>query len=220
MTRPTLVLVHGAWHPPATFDLLRGELDTLGYATHAVNRPTTGPDPRGGLTDDADAIRRAVDELSGPVAVVAHSYGGLPATQALDDIEHLIYLASYVPDVGESLYSLHGVPDPVDSEGLFPIPADPRAEFYADLSTADGDLAVGKLVAQRHQPFVDRVTRAAWHTVPSTYILAEQDKSLPVELQERMSARTKAVHRMATSHSPHLSRAAELAALLDRILQG
>jgi pimeloyl-ACP methyl ester carboxylesterase len=55
--------------------------------------------------------------------------------------------------------------------------------------------------------------------VPSTYIVTEQDASVPVAVQEQMAAHAKDVRRIATSHSPFLSRPAELAALLDEIVR-
>ena len=221
--RPTFVLVPGAWHLPSTWDLLRGELDALGYASRAVKLLTTGPDPRGGLQEDAEAIRAAIEAISGPVVVVAHSYGGIPATEGaadLPNVQRLIYLAAYVPDVDESMYTLHGMPDPDSVEGLFPIGSDPRAQLYADVPAAAAELAISRLVDQLHQPFADHATRAAWHTVPSAYIVTEQDASLPIELQEQMAARAKNVYRIPTSHSPFLSCPAELAALLDEIAKG
>ncbi|MEU4475177.1 alpha/beta hydrolase [Micromonospora sp. NPDC023888] len=220
LSMTTFVLVPGAWHLPSTFDLLRGELDAVGHASLAVKLPTTGPDPHGGLRDDAAAIRTAITAVGDPVVVMAHSYGGIPATEAaagLPNVRHLIYLAAYVPDVNESMFTIHGIPDPDDTDGLFPIGGDPRAQLYADVPAAVADQAVSRLVDQRVQPWVDRVTEAAWQTVASTYILTEQDASLPVDLQSRMAARTRDVRRIATGHSPFLSRPAELAALLDAI---
>ena len=221
--RPTLVLVPGAWHLPSTWDLLRGELDALGYASRAVKLPTTGPDPRGGLREDAEAVRAAVEAIGGPVVVVAHSYGGIPATEGLTDtpdVQRLVYLAAYVPDVDESLFSLHGATDPDSTEVLFPIGSDPRAQLYADVPEDVADLAVGRLVDQRRQPFADHVARAAWHTVPSTYIITENDAAIRVQLQEQMARHAKSIRRIPTSHSPFLSRPAELAALLDEIARG
>ncbi|MEH1166258.1 alpha/beta hydrolase [Micromonospora sp. CPCC 205539] len=218
----TFVLVPGAWHLPSSFDLLRGELDARGHASLAVKLPTTGPDPRGGLREDATAIRTAITAVDGPVLVVAHSYGGIPATEAaagLPNVEHLIYVAAYVPDVNESMFTIHGIPDPDDSDGLFPIGSDPRTQLYADVPEAVADQAISRLVDQRVQPWVDRVTEAAWRTVASTYILTEQDASLPVELQNNMAARAQDVRRIATGHSPFLSRPAELAAILDSIVR-
>ncbi|GAA3054419.1 alpha/beta hydrolase [Pseudonocardia yunnanensis] len=182
--------------------------------------PTTGPDPRGGLREDADAIRAAIEAIGGPVVVVAHSYAGIPATEGLTDlpdVQQLVYLAAYVPDIGESLFSLHGAPDPDSTEGLFPIGSDPRAQLYADVPEAVADLAVSRLVDQLRQPFADRVTRAAWHTVPSTYVITENDAAIPVRIQEQMALRAKSIRRIPTSHPPFLSRPAELAALVDEI---
>ncbi|MGW0856923.1 alpha/beta hydrolase [Streptomyces sp. NPDC002690] len=221
--RPTLVLVHGAWHQPSTWDLLRGELDALGYPSLAVKLPTSGPGAHGGVPDDAEVIRAACEGVGGPVVVVAHSYGGVPATEAvagLPGLRQLIYVAAFVPDVGESMYSMLGAPEPDAVEGMFPIGDDPRTQLYADVPEAVADLALDRLVDQHHQPFVDRVTRAAWHAVPSAYVVTEQDASIAVPVQERMAVRTKDVRRIATSHSPHLSRPAELAALIDSIVRG
>ncbi|MGV9915352.1 alpha/beta hydrolase [Streptomyces tendae] len=222
--RPALVLVPGAWHLPSTWDLLRGELDTLGYPTRAVKLPTTGPDARGGLRDDAEAIRRAIEVINGPVVVVAHSYGGIPTTEGVVDlpqVQRIVYLSAFVPAIGESMYTLLGLPQPEEEvEGMFPIGPDPRAQLYADVPEAVADLAVSRLVDQRHQPFADQATQAAWQSVPSTYIITDQDASLAVPAQEQMAAHAKDVRRMDTSHSPFLSRPAELAALIDDIVRG
>ncbi|MFD6531007.1 alpha/beta fold hydrolase [Streptomyces sp. NPDC060184] len=220
--RPTLVLVHGAWHLPSTWDLLRGELDTLGYPSLAVKLPTSGPDAHGGVPDDAEVIRAACEGVDGPVVVIAHSYGGIPATEAvagLPRVRRLIYVAAFVPDVGESMYTMVGAPEPDAVEGMFPISDDPRAQLYADVPEAVADLALGRLVDQHHRSFADWVTRAGWHTVPSSYVVTEQDASLAVPVQERLAARTEDVRRIATSHSPHLSRPAELAALIDDMVR-
>lgn len=161
--RPTFILVPGAYHLPSTWDLLRGELDSLGYASRAVKLPTAGPDPRGDLHDDADVIRAAIETSGGPVVVVAHSYSGLPVTEGavgLPNLRHLVYVAAFVPDVGESMYSIVGVPEPESTEGLFPPIEDPRAQFYADVPDELADVAVRRIVSQLHQPFADRVTQA------------------------------------------------------------
>lgn len=217
------VLVPGAWHLPSTYDLLRGELDALGHPSLAVKLPTTGPDPRGGLKEDAAAVRQAIEGVDGPVVVLAHSYGGIPTTEAaagLPNVKHVIYLAAYVPDVGESMFSIHGMPDPETSEGLFPIGDDQRALLYADAPAPVAELAISRLVDQRVQPWVDRATQAAWHSIPSTYIVTTQDATFSVELQERLATRAKDIRRLDTSHSPFLSRPAELAAILDEIARG
>ncbi|WP_328653705.1 alpha/beta hydrolase [Micromonospora sp. NBC_00330] len=220
-TRPTLLLVHGAWHRPAVWDRLRAELDVLGYQTRAVDLPTSGPDARGGMQDDAAAVRKEIAAIGGPVVVVAHSYGGIPVSEAatgLSEVEHLVYLTAYQLDRGESMFSFHGVPDPVETDVLIPITGDPRTAFYGDLSDADAEAAIGQLVDQRLRACVDRVNEPAWRSIPSTYIVCTNDQAIPVPLQEKMAARASSARRIESSHSPFLSRPVELAALLDEIV--
>jgi pimeloyl-ACP methyl ester carboxylesterase len=200
--------------------VLRGELDSLGYASRAVKLTTSGPDPRGDMHDDAGAVRSAIEAIGGPVVVVAHSYSGIPVTEGaagLPGVQKVIYVAAFVPDVGESMYTIAGVPVPNSVEGLFERSRDPREEFYADVPGALAERAVSQLVDQLHRPYADSVTQAAWHTVPSAYIITEKDAAVPVELQEKMAARAGTVRRIPTGHSPFLARPAELAALLDEI---
>ncbi|MGI5519856.1 alpha/beta hydrolase [Micromonospora sp. CA-259024] len=220
---PTLLLVHGAWHRPETWDLLRSELNARGYQSRVVKLPTTGPNPRGGMHDDAAVVRAAIEEIDGPVVVVAHSYGGIPVSEGatgLPKVQHLVYLAAYQLDQDESMFSFHGVPEPEDKEGLFPIIADPRNSLYADVPDAEAEHAVSRLVDQRLRAFTDRVGEPAWHKIPSTYIIMDQDKAIPVPEQERMAARAGNIRRMPSSHSPFLSRPADLAALLDEVITG
>ncbi len=55
---------------------------------------------------------------------------------------------------------------------------------------------------------------AAWKTVPSSYIICEQDEILPPAFQEAMSARSERSYRLSSSHSPFLSMPAVLASLI------
>jgi hypothetical protein len=72
-------------------------------------------------------------------------------------------------------------------------------------------------VPQSARSFSERVTKVGWRTIPSTYIVCEQDQALPPQEQEKLAARANAVHRLKSSHSPFLSMPAELAALLANI---
>ena len=78
-----------------------------------------GPDsPATGLVADAAALRRALDEASGPgeVIVVAHSYGGTVVAEAgaHPAVAHLLLVSSYLPDVGLSQGAvMSGEADPV-----------------------------------------------------------------------------------------------------------
>ncbi|BBH70130.1 hypothetical protein ACTI_68150 [Actinoplanes sp. OR16] len=216
----TVMLVHGAWHRPATWKKLADELHGLGYSTVTPELPSAGIDPVGDAHDDAAVIRAAIDAIEGPVVVVAHSYAGIPVTEAAAGVARIIYLAAYVPDAGESMFTLHGMPAPADTSGLFALTADPRTALYGDLTEAEAEAAASQLVDQTLASFATEITHAAWHDVPATYIVTDEDRSLPVELQTRFAERTGDVRHLASSHSPFLSIPAELAELIDDIIRG
>ncbi|MFH8410068.1 alpha/beta hydrolase [Streptomyces sp. NPDC018019] len=222
---PSFLLVHGAWHRPSCWSPLQDVLAADGLRSHTVALPSSGPQgtPAAGVYDDAEAISARLREFEGPVIVVGHSYGGVPVTEAAAGhrhVAHLVYLTAYMPAEGESLGSLHGrdASRPVDLNGVQPpVFEDPRAALYGDVPADRAEWALGRLVEQSRRSFQEPVTRAAWRTVPSTYVICEGDQALRPALQTKMSANATRVERLGTGHSPFLAAPAELAALLGRI---
>ena len=225
--RPTMVLVHGAWHGPWVWTRLQSALADLGWQTRTVQLPSSSgtADPAGvgpGVAEDAAVVRRALDDVDGPVVVLAHSYGGIPVSQATadrDDVAHTVYLAAYQLDAGESMFSVHGVPAPASSAGLMPITGDPRAMFFQDVPDDVAEQALAQLGTQSLRSCTDALTAAGWHTVPATYLVCEQDGALPVELQEQLALRSGTVRRLPSGHSPQLSMPGELAAVLTDVVR-
>jgi pimeloyl-ACP methyl ester carboxylesterase len=225
LRRPTLVLVHGAWHGPWCWDALRPQLERLGWRTSApqlASASGTGAEPGPGLYDDAQVLARHVDEIDGPVVLVGHSYGGAPVTEfagrGTDKVTHLVYLAAYQLDVGESLYSIHGAPVPDDVSGVVPGPDNPVNTFYNDVAPDVAADAVRQLVPQTVRSWTEDVTAAGWRTIPATYVLCEKDQALPPAVQENFAQRAGSVYRLDSGHSPFLSMPGELADVLDRAL--
>ncbi|HLU58317.1 MAG TPA: alpha/beta hydrolase [Pseudonocardia sp.] len=218
---PTLVLVHGAWHGPWAWRRLVEELTDLDVRTVAL--PSVGPDPRalGDMHTDAEAVRAAIAVVDGPVVVCAHAYGGMPVTQAaagIGNVVGLVYVCGFQLDVGESILSAVGgrVPSWWDvhrSEGYVD-PLRPFETFYADVRAHPARGAVARLAHQSLVAFEQPLTRAAWRTIPSTYVVCERDAAIPVVAQELMAERADRVLRMPTSHAPFLSRPAQLAGVL------
>ncbi|WP_433296291.1 alpha/beta hydrolase [Pseudonocardia sp. CA-142604] len=227
--RPTVLLVHGAWHGAWCWAQLEPELAALGWRSRAVQLPSAVAAEavtESGLLpssfDDAQVIREAIGDMDGPLAVVAHSYGGVPTTQATpgaENVQHLIYLAATVPDVGESLTSLAGrpQPDPESAVGAIP-PPDGDAFYGRDVPEDLRNDAVSRLVSHSARSFADQVTQAGWHSIPSSYIVCDDDQAIPPSRQEWLATRTGAVYHLPSSHSPFLSMPAELAELLTKIL--
>ncbi|MFN3005776.1 alpha/beta hydrolase [Mycolicibacterium wolinskyi] len=222
---PSVLIVHGAWHKPEHFRLLVDELSDLDVRT--VRLTSSGDDPAvlGDMYADAEVIAQAVTAVDGPVVVVAHSYGGIPTTQALANVPNvrkIVYLASFQLEAGESLLSQN--PDGVlwpwaelrrrDGVGDFVEVLTPQEVFYNDLDDAAAEFAVSEMGYQSYSSMRQPLTETAWKTIPSAYIVCEADNSIPVTAQERMAEHADEVYRMNTSHSPFLSQPAALAQLL------
>lgn len=224
-TRPTFLFVHGAWHRATCWESVQQALITNGWRSRAIDLPSAGEqrEPSAGLYEDAEVISAHLRRIEGPVIVVGHSYGGLPVTEAAGghpNVVGLVYLAAYMPTEGDSAAGIHGIPIPDDVSGPVPMLDDPRTLFYGDLSDDRAAQAVGQLVDQSLRALTQPTTQAAWRTVPSTYVVCEQDQVLPVALQEKYAALATGVERLPTSHSPFLSVPERLAALLAEIATG
>jgi pimeloyl-ACP methyl ester carboxylesterase len=223
--RPTLVLVHGAWHGAWCWRELEAELLTSSWAVTTVELPSAlrvqpHTEPLPGLYDDVRVIRDALSDVGGPVVVVAHSYGGVPVTQAIGDAPNVVgvvYLAALMLDSGESVFSSAGMVEPESLSGALPVVPEPHAAYFADLSEDRADWAVSQLVPQSVRSFGERVTQAGWRDIASAYIVCTKDRALSFEQQQAFASRADTVRRIESGHSPFLSMPRELAALVSEL---
>jgi pimeloyl-ACP methyl ester carboxylesterase len=214
---PVILLVHGAWHGSWCWELLAPELTALGWRVETVDLPSASADPdnTAGMYDDARVIREKLAGLDGPVTVLAHSYGGLPATEAAaPNVSRLIYLSAFQLEEGESLSGLSGGALPSGRIGTLPAHEDPGSHLYADVPDDVARQAVDRLVLQTVKSFSEPLTTAAWKAVPAAYIVCEQDRAVDPGFQEQMAARSERSYRIAAGHSPFLSVPEELARLI------
>lgn len=225
---PTLLIVPGAWHGPNHFRPLVDELSDVDV--HTVKLTSSGKDPAvlGDMYADAEVIAQAAAAIDGPVVVVAHSYGGIPTTQAFQyakNVRRIIYLAAFQLTAGESLQSLQGgslMPwsrlHHRDGFDDYVEAMTPECVFFNDVETLTARRAASQLGYQSYASMSQPLTETAWRTIPSTYVICERDNALPVAAQELFAKRADDVQRMSSSHSPFLSQPAELARLLRRYL--
>lgn len=217
----TVVLVHGAWHGPWCWAAVLAGLDERGIASVAVDLP--GPD----LHADADHVRGVLDGLDGPAVLVGHSYGGAVITDAGTHpaAEHLVYLAAYVPDAGESVSGLarqHGrtmLADAIIVHDDATMTLDPGAvaALYDDCAPVDVERALHLLRPQASACFVEEPRSVAWRHRPVTYVVCAADRAVPPSAQRAMAERipgAAVVELPGASHSPFLSRPGDLVELL------
>jgi len=218
-----LIFVHGAlvqdgeWWWKPTAELL---LERTGIRSRAVALPSCGETElnRGatGLVDDAAALRRELDTLDSAI-VVGHSYGGTVIAEAGQHpaIAHLLYISSYLPDVGQSQgMIMSGETNPVsigdNGDGTLSLAGYEAASFGARfLPDADEETqlqAWDRVTPQAAAAFMTPTTAAGWEGVDSTYIVCGDDQSTSVELQRFHAARATRSVELPTGHHPFITR--------------
>jgi pimeloyl-ACP methyl ester carboxylesterase len=213
-----IVLVHGAWADGSSWNRIIPPLQEKGFHVTAVHLPFTT------LADDAAAVRRAIALQDGPVLLVGHSYGGVVITETGDDpkVVGLVYVAAFAPDQGQSAGDVNNElpPTPGDKEfvpdanGFLRLSDKGVAEDFAQDLAADEQRLIAATQGQVSGPneLGAKVTTAAWKQKPTFYIVADQDRMIAPELEEKFAAQmhAKTIH-IASSHVPMLSHPVEVA---------
>lgn len=225
--RPALLLVHGAWHGPWCWENLVPIVSDRGWRVHTVDLPSglelgsPPPSPVPGLYDDAAAIAAKLAQIAEPTVVVAHSYGGAPVTEAcaqVDNVAHLIYLAAFQLDVGESVRTAMGADPalPIPDTGYSP--SMHGADLYSDVDGAVAARANQRLRLQSNPSRAQPVRHAGWRRVGSSYVVCDKDEAIPPQRQQQFAARADAIYHLPTGHSPFYSAPYRLADLLGQIV--
>jgi pimeloyl-ACP methyl ester carboxylesterase len=224
------LLVHGSWHGSWCWDLLRPELEQRGHRVTAIDLPSVGADVSalGDFNADTQAVTAAAALLDGPAVVVGHSYGGAVISNAEypASVRRLVFLGAFMPDAGRAFTS-YLPPGPLppyvglNDDGTSTVPdGQARPSFYADCSDELVGWA-GSMLRPQSQAVLGGVNaRAAWRAIPSTYVLLTEDQALPPDFQAMFAAQATETVKFDASHSPFLSKPAQLADLFDTIATG
>ena len=218
----TVVLVHGAFADASSWSRIIPILERDGYFVTAVQIPLTS------LSDDVATAKRVVDALKGPAVLVGHSYGGAVITGAAagsSNIKALVYLAAFGPEAGEPL----GAPgknfaQPPLNSALVPDSAGflyiDRTKFHdafcKDLPDAEARVMAATQKPLHNSVFEASVPAAAWKSIPSWYVVSQQDRAINPDLErfyaKRMGAKTSEI---ASSHVAFLSHPKEIAKVIE-----
>jgi pimeloyl-ACP methyl ester carboxylesterase len=206
-----IVLVHGGFVDGSGWAAVYRALREQGFTVSVVQNPTSS------LAEDVRATRRVLAAQDGPVILVGHSYGGVVISEAGNDpaVAGLVYIAAFAPDAGESVASL--IKDPPPGAPVPPIlppqegyllldPARFAAAFAADVDPELAAFMADAQVPWGVEALQGAVSRPAWKSKPSWYLVATEDRMIPPPAQRAMSARAgSTVAEVAASHAVYVS---------------
>lgn len=225
----TFVLVHGAWHDAWCWTLLTPELEDRGHKVIALDLP--GDDPDATFDDYAEVVVGGLSHATGDVVLVGHSLGGLtiPLVAARCPLSRLIYLCALVPVPGvcfidqltsEDMVDLGYIAglDELDSRGRRGWVDEQLARdfMYADCDPGTTKQAIARLRRQAQTPYLRPCSLTAFPETPATYVVCADDRLVKPAwakgvARERVGAN---LVELPGSHSPFLSRPADLAQVL------
>jgi pimeloyl-ACP methyl ester carboxylesterase len=216
MSKPTILLVHGAFGDASSW---RPVFDRLNDDEHTV---IAAPSPLRGVAADAAYLSALIQGLDGPVVLVGHSYSGCAITVdgTSDKVAALVYVAGFMPDVGESITDLQTrFPSLVMGNFLQPTtlpgggveltvePARFHDVFCPDVPDADAAFMAHAQRALLATAFDESASAAAWRTKPSWAVFGTADHPIAPQLHrfsyERAGSTVSAVE--GASHFVHVS---------------
>jgi pimeloyl-ACP methyl ester carboxylesterase len=207
VTRPVIVLEHGAWADSSSWRRVIARLQRDGYTVYAP------PNPLRGLPYDSTYLHDFLTEdpaLNGhTVVLVGHSYGGAVITNAAvgaPEVKALVYVDAFIPDEGETFEQLGQgscvAGNPTDLFDLVPYPGGPQGDVDAYLkpSVVPGCFATGlsarqaAIIAATQRPLVASALTEpsgtpAWRYLPSWAVVGTGDKVIPLGNQLMMAHR-------------------------------
>ncbi len=226
--KPTVVLVHGAFADASGWNRVIVDLEQRGYPVYAPANPLRG------LASDADCIRGFLATIPGPIVLVGHSYGGAVITNAargVPNVKALVYIAAYGLAQGESVQAANalggGTTEVVNHLVLRPVPGGGQnADAYIDLAwfrqlfAPDVQPRLGAAMGAGQRPgalstLVEPSGVPAWQTLPSWYMVAQNDRIIPPQAERVMAARMHAhTVEISSSHVPMISHASAATKLI------
>src|SRR5215469_8136365 len=184
----TIVLVHGAWADGSCWSDVILPLEDQGLQV------TCAPIPLTSLSQDVDALHRALERTSGPVVLVGHAYGGAVIGAIHDQrVQSFVYVAALAPDQGETVAQVfyRDQPHPAapklapDKHGFIWMPEQGFGCAVAHKASAEKT----RIMATVQRPISVRCIQEAapapvWRARPSWFLIAEEDRMIHPRTQE------------------------------------
>lgn len=214
-TKPTIVLVHGAFAGSSSWNGVIKILEKDGYTVIAAANPLRS------VKSDAQSITNLLKAIKSPVVLVGHSYGGPVISEAAygqANVKALVYVSAFAPEAGESAVALTGkfpgatlgptLGTPIALEGggkdLYIQQDKFPAQFAADVPVADARLMAATQRPVTEQALNEAATDAAWKTIPSWWIYGDKDKNIPPQAMKFMAERAKSKQTVVVKGASHV----------------
>lgn len=226
--KPTIMIVHGAFADASSWNEV---IERLQREEYSVIAP---PNPLRGVRSDSAYIANLLDQIDGPVLLVAHSYGGAVASNAASkasNVVGLVFVAALIPEEGERLADVQSkvsILNPLLIERQYPTGTDGQTapEYFIDPAhfrkayAADVPEARTKLMAVGQRPigggaFADSSGPVAWKTLPSWAVVATDDVGAGTDIIRSMAKRAGSkITEMGGSHAIMISKADAVAGVI------
>ncbi len=232
----TVVLVHGAFADASSWAPVIADLRASGVSAVAPANPLRG------VAADAAYIASFVSQIEGPVVLVGHSYGGAVVTvagAATENVTALVYVAAFIPDVGESLGEINArfadMPlgaalrpgaFPLSTPGETSVELSIAPELFPSVFAADVPAEVLGQAAYSQRPaavsaFEEKAQAAAWKNLPSWTVVATSDLCIDPAAERSMAERAGSqTIEVDASHAIALSQPRAVADLIRSALAG
>lgn len=243
MSKPVIVLLHGAWHSALCWNPLIPYLNAMNHEVLCPDLPGHGENKAdiSKITLDkySKYISQYIDNIENKVILVGHSMSGMVISQLAeknpDKIERLVYLSAYLPSSGQSLFDLISAnrraigKAPVeqamhmsqDNRTCSIAPEDIARLFYNHCTENLKDHIPATLPEQATLPLSSKVTltEGNYGQIPKTYICCLDDQVIPITHQRHMMKQQACdeMIQIESDHSPFLSSPQLLASILHSI---
>jgi pimeloyl-ACP methyl ester carboxylesterase len=201
--KPTIVLVHGSWADASGWSDVVKQLQLQGYPVIAPANPLRT------LSGDSAYIASVLASIEGPIVLVGHSYGSAVIANAAagnPNVKALVIIAGFAVTTGESLLgllenfpgsqalgALHAVPFPLPdgSTGIDTYLMQDKFHdvFVQDVTPQTATIMGATQRAATYASFEEPSGAAAWETIPSWYLIPQQDRVIPPDAQRFMAER-------------------------------
>ncbi|TLD19279.1 hypothetical protein PspLS_09924 [Pyricularia sp. CBS 133598] len=225
-TKPTIVIIPGAWQKRVAWNRFIRELEAAGWKVTFVSLPTVGGTelPLKSLEDDVAAVRGVLARLAEEnhdALLLCHSAGGLVASNSVEGVGNVagvIYVTAFMVPRGRSLLDMQGG-RPFDwmevlEDRVLANPALLPQVAFNDLDGPAQEQCAKDMTHTSIKLFSSPSSYEPWSNgVNCGFVFCSEDNAVPLPIQQQMASQLGTDAKTATvkaGHCPFISVPGEL----------